>query len=1082
MNKNIPSLFLSILALIVTLVTVKSQTFPFQNPEMPINDRVDDLVSRMTLEEKIAQLGHQSPAISRLGLGSYNYWNEALHGVARSGLATSFPQAIALSATWDPDLMMEVATAISDEARVKNNIEGKGLTYWSPTINMARDPRWGRAEENYGEDPFLASRMAVSFIRGMQGNDPRYLKTVATVKHCACNNVERNRTGISSDVDDRSLREYYLPVFEAAVREAGVYSLMNAYNAVNGVPSPANRTLLTHILRQEWGFDGYVVSDCGAIRTVWDPHGYVGSAMKAAAISLLNGTDLNCGGTMQAQAENAIDAGLITEEDIDRALIRVLKARFMLGEFDPPASVPYTLLPDSLLDCRANRELALRAAREAIVLLKNENGLLPLDRDLIDTIAVLGPNANTVQLGGYSGTPSVSVSPLHGIAARLGIDVSIGIIEAENFSGQNGIQTETCVEGGLNIGYIESGDNATYSSVDFAGGKSRMDVRVASNTQGGFLEVLLDGPSGTLLGEISISYTGGWQSWITLTLDIPVITGKHNIYLEFTGGSGYLYNINWFKFYNEGDEDPLGGNERLYYTKGCNITGSIDQAELDKAVALAARSDVTVVVCGTDLSVADEGSDRFSLGLPGAQEQLIQAVYAANPNTVLVLVQGSSLAVNWAQENLPAMLTAWYDGQAQGTAIADVLFGDYNPAGRLSTTWYAGTTDLPSMHDYNIRNNRTYMYYEGEPLYPFGYGLSYTEFTYENLVVGSGSLGEGDSVSVSMEVTNTGNMAGDEVVQLYVHAHSELKRPVRELKGFRRVHLEPGETKTVTFFLKHENLKYYDETTRTFRVDNGAVDLYIGSSSADIRLQGQISTTGAMIETTYRQDPFTILQAEHLEGKSLNADYEAISPGNLFIDVSGNGSYLLFRNLDFSHTASHFHARLASLDEGSTLEIVLDSIDGRQAGTLSIQPTAGLENFETQSCELTGIEGIRDVYIVLNGTPTAHCSLDWISFLEEIDGIFGDPLEAGNGYQLDVYPNPAMDAFSVLYHVPGQSSVTIGIYSMLGNRVMSWKCQAQPGFHRFDIDCRELRLEPGLYVVRMEADSYSESRKITVFN
>jgi beta-glucosidase len=1082
LNKTTLPLLITITVLTVTTAPVKSQQFPFQDPDLPADDRVADLVSRMTLEEKIAQLGNQSPAVSRLGIGSYNYWNEALHGVARSGLATSFPQAIALSATWDPDLMLEVATAISDEARVKNNTEGKGLTYWSPTINMARDPRWGRAEENYGEDPFLVSRMAVSFIRGMQGNDPRYLKTVATAKHFACNNVETNRTGISSDVDDRSLREYYLPAFEASVREAGVFSLMSAYNAVNGVPSPANRTLLIHILREEWDFDGYVVSDCDAIRNVWDPHGYVDSNREAAAVSLLNGTDLNCGGTVQSQAVNAVNEGLITEEDVDRILKRVLKARFLLGEFDPPASVSYTSVPDSMLDCQAHRELALRAAREAIVLLKNENGLLPLKKVLIDTIAVLGPNADAVQLGGYSSSPSVSVSPLQGIAAALGIDLSEGVIEAENFSGQNGIQTEACAEGGSNIGYIESGDNATYGSVDFGEGKSKMDVRVASNTQGGLLEVLLDGPEGTALGQISISNTGGWQSWTTLTLDIPVITGIHSVYLEFTGGSGYLYNINWFRFYNEGDEDPLGGSGRILYTKGCNITGSIDQAELDKAIAYAARADVAVVVCGTDLSVADEGTDRSSLGLPGEQEQLIKEVYAANPNTVVVLVQGSSLAVNWAQDSVPAMLTAWYGGQAQGTAIADVLFGDYNPAGRLSATWYAGTADLPSMHDYNIRNNRTYMYYEGTPLYPFGYGLSYTDFTYENLAAGSGSLGAGDSVSVSVDVTNTGDMAGDEVVQLYVHARSELKRPVKELKGFSRVHLQPGETKTVTFYLKHESLKYYDEATRTFRVENGTVDLYIGSSSADIRLQGEITVSEGMIEDTYRRDPFTILQAEHLEGKTLGVGFKVLSPGNLYMDLSGNNSYILFRNLDFSTAATHFHARLASQDEGSTLEIVLDSLDGPAAGTLSIQPTTDPESYETQSCEITGVEGIRDIYIILKGSSTAHCKLDWISFLDEIVGIFHGPEEAGNRYQLDVYPNPAGNAFSVRYSVPGQTTVTIGIYSVLGTMIRSFEYQAEPGSHRFEINCRDKHLESGLYVVRMEADSYTQSRRIMISN
>ncbi len=1073
----------NLLVLCISLnVIVISATDPYQDPNLPIDERVADLISRMTLTEKIAQLGNNSPAISRLGIGSYNYWSEALHGVARSGLATSFPQAIALSSTWNPELIHDVASAISDEARVKNNTDGKGLTYWSPTVNMARDPRWGRAEENYGEDPYLAAQIAISFIKGMQGNDPKYLKTVATAKHFACNNVELNRYGISSDVDERSLREYYLPVFEAAVEEGGVYSIMSAYNAVNDVPCPANRTLLMNILRDEWNFSGYVVSDCDAIQNVWNPHYYVGSAGQATAISLINGNDLNCGSTVPNNALSAINAGLITEEDIDLALKRIFKARFLLGEFDPPALVPYTSIPDSMLDCQANRELALRAAREAIVLLKNENSILPLQKENIDTIAIIGPNANTVQLGGYSGSPSVLVTPVQGIADKLGVDISPGIIEAEDFSSQYGIQVEACSEGGSNVGYIENGDYMVYDNLNFGAGKSELDVRIASATDGGTLNVSIDSLNGTSLGSLTVPSTGDWQNWITINASIPLTSGIHNLYLKFSGASGYLYNINWFRFYNEEDEDPLGGSGRICYAKGCNIIGTIEQAELDKAIEFAEKADVAIVVCGTDLSVTDEGRDRTSLSLPGEQEQLIQSVYDANPNTVVVLVNAASLAVNWTQENVPAILTAWYDGQAQGTAIADVLFGDYDPGGKLTTTWYKSTTDLPEMSDYDIKNNRTYMYFLGPPLYPFGYGLSYTDFAYSNLVVSAGTLNPGDSISVSVDVENTGTVAGDEVVQLYVHAQSKLIRPKKELKGFKRITLQPAETKTVNFWLKHEDLRYYDETTRTFIVESEAVNIYVGSSSEDIRLQDQIFTTESTVAGTYRNDPFSAYQAEYLEGKSSGVTFRAITQGNLCVNLSGNNSYILVKNFDFSTRAKQLNASLASTDESSSIQVVTDQVGGHVAGTITIEPTMDLEIFTIQSCELDGIEGIKDIYLVLKGSSTANCRIDWFNFQEIVSAVDDSWISEDIGYRCDIFPNPVSSNFFVRYHLPEQSAVSIELFSIEGARIKTHKYNSTPGWHKIELNCTDEKLKSGMYIVKFGTDNYTESILIAVID
>ena len=1064
------------LAFVLNGFIVNAQS-PWQNTSLSVDIRVNDLISQMTLAEKISQLGNQSSAITSLGIPAYDYWGEALHGVARSGLATSFPQAIALSSTWDPELIHQIATAISDEARVKNNTEGKGLTYWCPTINMARDPRWGRSEENYGEDTYLTSQMAVNFVRGMQGNDPRYLKTVATAKHFACNNVEVNRYGISSDVDERSLREYYLPAFKACVTQGKVFSVMSAYNALNGVPCPANRTLLTNILRNEWGFKGYVVSDCDAVSNVWDAHHYVATAPEATAISLRNGTDLNCGTTFPVNAQSAITSGLISEEDINTSLKRVFTARFLLGEFDPASMVPYKSIPKSQLDCQANRDLALKAAREAIVLLKNENSILPLNKDSIHTIAVIGPNANIMQLGGYSGSPSVSITPLMGIATKLGVDISNGTVEAEAFTTQSGIQTENCAEGGSDVGYIENGDYTEYDNINFGTGKDKFDVRVASSTSGGNIEVVLDNLTGKSLGKFPVKGTAGWQNWATLTNSISGVTGIHNVYLKFSGGTGYLFNLNWFRFYNSADPDPIAGGGRINYAFGCSIKGAIDQTAFNLAVSQAKKSEVAVVVCGTDLTVADEGTDRTSLNLPGIQEQLIKAVYHANPKTIVVLVNGYQLAINWAQDSIPAIVSAWYDGQAQGTAIADVLFGDYNPGGKLSTTWYKSTTDLPSMNDYDIKNNRTYQYFKGTPLYPFGFGLSFTTFEYTNLKISAENLSMGDSLLVSADITNTGKVAGDEVAQLYIHAASSaVIRPLKELKSFKSIHLEPGKTGTVNFILKHDALSRYDEQSRTFTVNDGKVDILIGSSSKDIRLNSQIDVNGGTVGQTYRQDPFTFTEAENFENKSASVVVASCTDGGQCISSLSNNSYVVYKNFDFSTEALQFDASLSSLtDSPSSIQVVLDSLSGQVAGTVKIIRTGATDTYKTQSCTLSAVTGIRDIYLVFKTGAASAGKLNGFKFQKTI-GTAANTINGEGDYQVSIYPNPSDSDVTLKYRLPSESNVKIAVYSLRGQIIQSILNNKQDaGVFQNKIVTKNQKLKPGSYVLKFNADQFSKS-------
>lgn len=697
-----------------------AQTPDYRNPDLPFEIRVNDLVSRMTLEEKVSQMQDVAPAIERLGIPPYNWWNEALHGVARAGLATSFPQAIGLAATWDDSLIFRMATVISDEARAKHQEyvrhgsreRYQGLTFWSPNINLFRDPRWGRGQETYGEDPFLTGRLAVQFIRGMEGDDPKYLKTVATVKHFAVHSgPEPERHTFDAVVSERDLRESYLPHFAAGIREGRAYSLMCAYNRVLGSPACGSDLLLKDILRGEWGFSGYVVSDCGAINDISERHRVVPTAAAAAALAVKTGTDLECG-RVYGNLVEAVKQGLITEQGIDGAVERLFLARFKLGMFDPPERVRWAQIPNRVLDQPAHRALARQVARESIVLLKNAGGLLPLRKDL-GTIAVIGPNADDPRmlLGNYEGSPTDSVTPRRGI------------------------------------------------------------------------------------------------------------------------------------------REAVARGTRVLYARGSDWVMPVDSL-LDEAVRVARQADAVVLCLGLTAQLEGEempvqiegfrGGDRTSIDLPAAQERLLERVVAVGKPTVLVLMSGSAVAINWAQEHVPAIVEAWYGGQAAGGALADVLFGEYSPAGRLPVTFYKTVDDLPRFDDYRMAG-RTYRFFKGTPLYPFGFGLSYTTFAYKNLRTSASTLGASDTLIVRVDVTNTDHRIGEEVAQLYVrHLGSHVERPNEDLRGFTRVTLKPGETRTVTFALQASSLAYWNAETHRWVVEAEPVEIDVGASSADIRVRRRI--------------------------------------------------------------------------------------------------------------------------------------------------------------------------------------------------------------------------------------------------
>ncbi len=807
-------------------------------------DRLRDMINLMTLDEKVHQLVNEAAAIPRLGLPKYNYWSEALHG-GLSGGATSFPQAVAEGATWDPDLLHKVALAISDEARALNVIDGKGLTYWSPTINIARDPRWGRNEESYGEDPYLLSRMAVAFVTGMQGNDPYYLKTVSTPKHFIANNEEARRHTGSSDVDMRSLYEYYLPAFHAAIVEGKAYSIMGSYNELNGVPNNANPFLMTDLLRNDWGFKGYVVSDCGAIGDEVYSHHFFKTMPEAVAASIRAGCDLDCGNEYSRYAKQAIDEGLLDVRDIDTALTRILSARFRLGEFDPPSAVPYSSITKDSLNTKYNRALALEAAQKSIVLLKN-NGILPFNKKKIKSISVIGPNAAESQLGIYSGFPKVQVSPLEGIkekAASLGIKVEYDMgsvitggvlrpIDPQYFAKVSGTNKTGMKAEFFNN--MELSGKPVYTRIDSMVNFNFGTYSPAPGVAKEHYSIRWTGkiiPPDTI-HEIGISTDDGGRLYVDGKLLISDWTDhaemQHSVKVDLLPGKEYDI---VFEQYN----DLLGAAARLMWGLGAE--------DFSAAKKIAASSDVVVLAIGTSPDISREELDRTEIELPKIQIDLIKAVASVNPNIVFLLINGGPVALAGTQDKAKGIVEAWFDGEFQGDAIADVLFGDVNPGGKLPETFYASTKELPPMSNYDLIDYpRTYMYFNKPVLYPFGYGLSYTTFKFSDLKVKSDKINKDGEVELWFTVKNTGKMKGDEVAQVYVHdEHANIKVPIDQLKRFQRITLAPGESKILEFKIPVKDFSFYSTRTNNFEIRPGKWEIEVGSSCKDIHLKKTIS-------------------------------------------------------------------------------------------------------------------------------------------------------------------------------------------------------------------------------------------------
>lgn len=845
-----------------------SGLLPYQNTRLTVEQRVNDLVSRMTLEEKISQMMNDAAAVERLGIPRYNWWSECLHGVARAGLATVFPQAIGLAATWDTALMYQVATATSDEARAKHHEfvrRGKrgiyqGLTFWSPNVNLFRDPRWGRGMETYGEDPYLTGSLAVQFIKGLQGNDPRYLKVAATAKHYAVHSgPEPDRHTFNAVVDERDLRESYLPHFEASIREGGAFSVMCAYNRTLGDACCGSPLLLEKILRQEWGFAGYVVSDCGAITDIYRTHKVVTTAAEAAALSVKAGTDLECGSTFRSLKE-AVDKGLVSEAQLDTAVKKLFTARFKLGMFDPPELVPYARIPYSVVDGEEHRRLALRAARESIVLLKNEGNALPLRKNL-RTVAVIGPNANDVEvlLGNYNGTPSHPVTPLQGIREKVSPNTRVlyaqGCDWAANLPFLELVPTSALFtsdgperKNGLKSEYFNNRDfkgapvfTRVDTTIDFNWWDGTPDKRIKDDDDFAvrWSGELVPPVSGTyVLGGYGLS---GFRIYLQDKLLIQFANDHeaHKSYAKVTLEAGRTYPIR-VEYFEKGGDAFM------------QLLWSVPGRDLEKEAVEAAReADVAIMVMGLSPRLEGEemrvdvegfkGGDRLDLKLPAVQEKLIQTVRGLGKPVVVVLLSGSAVAVNWADQHVPAIVEAWYAGQAAGTALADVLFGDVDPGGRLPVTFYRSVDQLPPFDDYNMAG-RTYRYFKGEPLYPFGHGLSYTIFKYSNLSLPK-TVTQGRDAVVSAEVQNVGGRAGDEVVQLYLrHVGAAVPAPIRSLQGFQRVSLKVGERRKVQFTLTPSQLSTLDKSFKGV-LEPGTFEVSIGGKQPGFHGSADARTT-----------------------------------------------------------------------------------------------------------------------------------------------------------------------------------------------------------------------------------------------
>lgn len=842
---------LLIIAAILYAVAGGAQTLPYQNPNLSAKERATDLCGRLTLEEKASLMQDQSNAIPRLGIPQFAWWSEALHGVGRNGFSTVFPSCIGMAASFDDALLERIYTAVSDEARAKNTAQRRkgsvgryqGLSFWTPNINIFRDPRWGRGQETYGEDPYMNSRMGLAVVRGLQGPaGHKYAKLYACAKHFAVHSgPEKTRHHFNiEDLSPRDLWETYLPAFKDLVQIGGVKEVMCAYQRFEGEPCCGSNKLLRQILRDEWGFRGLVVSDCGAISDFWMPgaHGISPDARTASAKAVLSGTDLECGSNYQTLPE-AVKAGAITEEQIDRSVTKLLEARFELGDFDPDSLVEWTRIPESVIACQAHKDLALTMAREQMVLLHNKDNTLPLEKDA-SKIVVMGPNAadSTMMWGIYYGQPTHTVTVLEGIRNKLGPGVRY----------VKGCDITTMTENESIFGQMTGRDGKAGMSARFWNNSRMEGTPVYEGSYSSHPQFDTGGNTvfapGVALTGFSARFDGKFTARKTETLSIRclndgrmrlIVNGdtlavKHNMdevrleetQLKVKAGTTYDIRLDYVQF---GTGASLGFDvSRIRQLTIPEVTNAVGDAGTVVFIGGISpnleREEAKVTEVGFD------NGDRTSIELPAVQRDLLKALHEAGKKVVLVNCSGSAVALTPELQTCDAILQAWYPGEQGGTAVADVLFGDYNPGGKLPVTFYKDDSQLPPFDDYDMAN-RTYRYFKGAPLFPFGYGLSYTTFK-----VGTPTY-DATSGKITVKVSNTGKRDGVEIVQAYMRNTADTAGPLKSLRGFARVSLNAGETKTVEIDFPRKSFEGWDVETNTMRVVPGRYDIMVGTSSAD---------------------------------------------------------------------------------------------------------------------------------------------------------------------------------------------------------------------------------------------------------
>jgi beta-glucosidase len=954
----------------------KAKTPIYLNTSYSFKERAADLVSRMTPEEKQSQLGNTMPPIPRLGIRPYDFWGEALHGILgrnnNSGMtATSFSNSVSMGATWDPELIKRETRVISDEARGFNHDLVFTLTYWSPVVEPARDPRWGRTAETFGEDPFLVSQIGKGFIQGLMGDDPVYLKAVPCGKHYFANNTEFNRHTGSANMDDRDMREYYLVPYRTLIRDYNLPAIMTAYSAVNSVPMSASKFLVDTIARKTYGLDGYITGDCGAIDDLVRGHLYVKTNEEAAALGLKTGVDTDCGGVYQHHALKALEQGLVTQGDIDKALMNLFTIRMRIGEFDPREIVPYAGIKPGIINDPSHNNLAIDVATKTPVLLKNnvvaETGrkVLPLDANGIKKIAVLGPQADKVELGDYSGEvePSLKISPLAGIQNYIkqnGLKIKVVSSSGGNTERKNDFFTligfSTMAKDGkvkeydatkyddaakglitsarfgrISLRGIKDGDWTSYNNIDITDLDSiKFNMNVVVN--GGSIEARVGSATGNILASKKVeSNLQGQFRFFGRAVTIPAkintlgITGLQNIYLV----------------YRE-PEAP-----------------ATDKGTLD----MAASADVAVIFVGTDQSTGREESDRFSLALPGNQVDLIKAVAAVNPNTIVVMQTMGMVEVEQFKNNpnISGIIWTGYNGQAQGTAMAKILFGEVNPGGKLNVTWHKSVNDLPDFNDYTLRGEsgkigRTYWYFNKDVSYEFGYGLSYTNFEYSHFSIDKNSITPNDMVRIHVDVKNIGDVDGDEIVQIYVKtpdSPASSQRPIKRLKGFKRVTIPVGQIKTVSIDIDCSDLWFWDSQNEKIAFDQGKYIFEIGASSKDIRGQVEANMSG-----TYTPVLKTVVaecgQVVFRPGDTAQTSVTASLSDDSFLDI--NQAKITFKSNDPSVARVDENGKVTA--QGVGVAFILTDVTVNGKTVTNGYPVKVMPDLNPKSIEVNG-KGIQ---------------------------------------------------------------------------------------------------------------------------